>query len=75
MLNGAHARERNLVRHIDNSAGDAVPFVANPVSFDATPVSYERAPPLLGEHTDEVLSEWLGYSAEKIAALRKEAAI
>ena len=75
VLNCAHARERNLVRHIDNSAGDAVPFVANPVSFDATPVSYERAPPLLGEHTDEVLSEWLGYSAEKIAALRKEAAI
>ena len=75
VLSGAHARERNLVRHIDNSAGDTVPFVANPVSFGATPVRYERAPPLLGEHTDEVLSEWLGYSAAAIAALRKEAAI
>ena len=75
VLSGAHARERDLVRSIDNSAGDSVPFVANPVSFGATPVTYERAPPLLGEHTDEVLSEWLGYSAATIAALRKEAAI
>lgn len=75
VLSGAHARERNLVRSIDNSAGNSVPFVANPVSFGATPVTYERAPPLLGEHTDEVLSEWLGYSATTIAALRKEAAI
>jgi crotonobetainyl-CoA:carnitine CoA-transferase CaiB-like acyl-CoA transferase len=30
---------------------------------------------LLGEHTDEVLREWLGYSDELIAALRKDAAI
>ena len=75
VLSGDYAQERNLVRRIDNGAGESVPFVANPVSFEATPVTYERAPPLLGEHTDEVLSEWLGYSAATIATLRKEAAI
>ena len=75
VLSEPFALERNLVHRIKNGAGESVPFVANPVSFEATPVTYDRAPPLLGEHTDEVLAEWLSYSAAKIAALRKEAAI
>ena len=75
VLTNEHAQQRGLVRTLDNSAGDAVPMVANPVMFDATPVRYERAPPLLGEHTEEVLQEWLGYSPERIAALRNATVI
>ena len=75
VLANAHARERKLVRQIENAAGESVPTVANPVDFDATPVCYQKAPPLLGEHTDEVLREWLGYSADMIAVLRNEDAI
>ncbi|RZV36967.1 MAG: CoA transferase, partial [Chromatiales bacterium] len=75
VLSNAHARERALVRRIENAAGESVPMVSNPVDFGATPVSYRQAPPLLGEHTDEVLREWLGYSADTIAVLRNEDAI
>ena len=75
VLSNAHARERELVRRIENGAGESVPVVSNPVDFRDTPVCYRRAPPLLGEHTDEVLQEWLGYSAEMIAVLRDEDAI
>lgn len=75
VLSNDHARERGLVRHIDNGAGDAVPSVSNPVSFSATPVTYERAPPLLGEHTGEVLQQWLGYSDELIEELSSASAI
>jgi len=75
VLTNDYARERQLVRHLENAAGDSVPTVSNPVSFTGTPVTYESAPPLLGEHTDEVLSEWLGYSADKLAELRKDSAI
>ena len=75
VLSNEQARERELVRHLPNGAGDTVPTVSNPVAFDETPVHYERAPPLLGEHTEEVLREWLGYSANRIAALRNDAAI
>ena len=70
-----YARERELVRHLVNSAGQDVPTVANPVDFSATKVSYRKAPPLLGEHTEEVLREWLGYSDAAIAELRKKSAI
>ena len=75
VLSNDYAIEKQIVRHLENGAGDAVPTVANPVDFRETPVRYERAPPLLGEHTNEVLREWLGYSDELIAALRKDAAI
>ena len=75
VLGGSYARERALVRELRNGAGETVPQVSNPIDFVATPVSYDRAPPLLGEQTDEVLQEWLGYSADEIEALRNESAI
>jgi len=37
-----------------------VPLVANPIRLSASPVAYGIAPPALGEHTDEVLAQWLG---------------
>jgi crotonobetainyl-CoA:carnitine CoA-transferase CaiB-like acyl-CoA transferase len=70
-----YARERELVRHLVNSAGQDVPTVANPVDFSTTKVNYRKAPPLLGEHTEEVLREWLGYSDAAIAELRDKSAI
>jgi len=37
-----------------------VPLVASPIRLSQTPITYRQAPPALGEHTDEVLAEWLG---------------
>src|SRR5690606_5159660 len=37
-----------------------VPLVANPIRFSETPVSYRMPPPTLGQHTGEVLEDWLG---------------
>ena len=48
---------------------------ASPLRFSAQPEPLDLVAPLLGEHTGEVLREWLGYSAEEIEALRKDAAI
>ena len=47
-----------------------VPQVGMPTRMSASSPSYERPPPLLGEHTDEVLREVAGLHADEIAALR-----
>jgi crotonobetainyl-CoA:carnitine CoA-transferase CaiB-like acyl-CoA transferase len=75
VLTNDHAKERDLVRHLTNGANQTVPTVSNPVAFEDTPVCYDKAPPLLGEHTKEVLREWLGYSDAKIQSLSQDEAI
>ncbi len=72
VLTDAHAQERNLVRSLGMQCGVAVPTVANPVEFEKTPVEYHRAPPVLGQHTDEVLRDWLRYSDAEIDGLRQD---
>lgn len=70
VLSNTHAVERQLVRAIKNSRGVPVPTVSNPVRFSETAVEYRLAPPMLGEHTEEVLRAWLGYSDADIESLK-----
>jgi len=65
------AQARQLRRDMPHPAGGMAPVTASPLRFSDSPVVYRRAPPLLGEHTDEVLRDVLGKSAEAIAAFRK----
>ncbi len=46
-----------------------------PIKYPETPASVRLAPPLLGQHTDEILEGVLGYSQEQVEALRKQEAI
>ena len=57
---------RGLVSAIDHPTAGAVRTVTSPVRFDDTPPRPYRHPPLLGEHTEEVLRE-AGFTAEQIA--------
>ena len=63
-----------LLRQPHASAG-RVPQVANPVKFSATPVEYRRAPPVLGEHTAEVLRDVLSLGDADLDELRKNKVI
>ena len=47
----------------------SVRVVNTPIGLSATPAAPRRAPPTLGQHTDEALGEWLGLDADEIAAL------
>ena len=61
---------RGMLLHQPHAAAGTVPQVANPVKFSATPVEYRRAPPVLGEHTDEVLREVLSLGEADLDGLR-----
>ncbi len=52
-----------------------VEHAGNPIHFSASPVDYPRAAPLLGEHTEEVLEEWLGLNDKAIGAMRRDGVI
>ncbi len=71
----AYAAERGLVRTLKHALDPELPTVANPVGFSRTPVCYGSAPPTLGQHTNEILKEWLSYSDDKIESLRAAGAI
>lgn len=49
-----------------------VKLIANPLKFSATPVAYDRPPPVLGQHTAEVLKELLSVSEKETAQLRQQ---
>ena len=63
-------RHRGLRVEIPHPAG-SVPTVASPMRFSETPVTYDVPPPMLGQHTDEILQGLLGLSAQQIAELRE----
>jgi len=51
-----------------------LPMLGNPVKVEDVPEMF-TPPPLLGEHTEQVLTQLLGYSAEAVARLRQERVI
>ncbi|HEX6707935.1 MAG TPA: CaiB/BaiF CoA-transferase family protein [Albitalea sp.] len=65
---------RGMTVEVPHPLAGSVPLVASPIKLSATPVQLRRAPPLLGEHTDEVLREF-GFTAEQASALRAQGVI
>ena len=72
----AHPQAQHLKARISipHPTGVEAPGIANPMRFSKTPVTYRRPPPMLGQHTQEVLQE-LGLDQAAIDALLKAGAV
>ena len=64
-------QSRGMTVPMPHPLADTLRVVASPMKLSDTPVQYRRAPPLLGEHTDDVLAE-LGWSDAERAELRRQ---
>ena len=65
---------RHMTVEMPHPLSGNVRLVASPMKFSATPVQYRRPPPLLGEHTEQILGEF-GLTDAEIVALRTARAI
>ena len=66
---------RGLAMQLPHALAGLVPQVASPIRLSKTPVEYRNAPPLLGEHTRQVLEQVLGLKAATVEALRRSGVV
>jgi len=67
-------KHRGMRFELPHPGGVKVPQVANPLQFREAPLRYASPPPLLGQHTEEILSE-LGLGKEKAGELKSKGVI
>jgi formyl-CoA transferase len=65
----AQLEERGVARSVQHPTAGTLRYLASAVRFDDQPPPDARRPPLLGEHTREILTEWLSMDATEIARL------
>jgi len=68
-------QHRGMELELDHPAAGKVAGVASPIRLSQTPVEYQQAPPLLGQHTEDVLSRLLALDATAITQLRNDGII
>jgi len=70
-------QHRGMAIEMDHplSADGKCRLLGNPINYSETPVTYRRPPPTLGQHTEEVLGEFLGLDADAVQKLRDDGVI
>jgi len=74
-LTDPHTLARGMVQTVQHPKAGDVKMVGIPFRMNATPASIRRPPPVLGEHTDEILAGELGLTADRISKLRADKVI
>jgi crotonobetainyl-CoA:carnitine CoA-transferase CaiB-like acyl-CoA transferase len=74
LFNDPQVTAREMKVEMPHPAAGSVPLVGSPLKLTRTKVKYERHPPMVGEHTDEILTEY-GFTREQIEQWRKNSVI
>lgn len=74
-LNHEHVLARDMVKEMEHEFCGPIKMVNTPVKYSESKPSIRTVPPMLGQHTDEVLKEVLGLGRKEIEALKAEGAV
>jgi succinate--hydroxymethylglutarate CoA-transferase len=69
-LEDPQTQARAMVETIAHPTAGLLKMLGIPMKFSATPTSVRTAPPMLGQHSEEILRDMLGFDAARIATLR-----
>ena len=75
VFDNPQVQHRGMLLELDHPTAGKVPGVANPINLSESPVAYSKAPPLLGQHTEQVLSELLALDKDRIGQLKMDGII
>jgi formyl-CoA transferase len=75
VFDNPQVRHRGLRIDVPHPLSGSVPLVANPIKFSRTPLAYDTPPPMLGQHTEEILRDLLNKSEAEVVSLRQSGVI
>jgi crotonobetainyl-CoA:carnitine CoA-transferase CaiB-like acyl-CoA transferase len=75
VFNAEQVKHREMVIEIEHPTAGKIRMAGPPVKLSVTPASVRLPPPLLGQHTAEVLDSWLELDADSVAQLKKEGVV
>jgi crotonobetainyl-CoA:carnitine CoA-transferase CaiB-like acyl-CoA transferase len=74
-LQSPQVAAREMILPVTDSAGRSYRVLGSPIHWSPSPPRVAQAPPRLGEHSDEVLHDWLGYTKKQVTKIRAAGAI
>jgi crotonobetainyl-CoA:carnitine CoA-transferase CaiB-like acyl-CoA transferase len=72
VFDDAQVRHRGMLAEMEHPSAGTIRMAGIPVKFSGTPASLRLPPPRIGEHTEEVLQDWLGLTLQEIRGLREK---
>ncbi len=70
LVDNPHLAAGRQILNMDHPKAGTVPMQGFSVQFGESPMRLRRPPPMLGEHTDAILQEWLAMTPDRVATLR-----
>ena len=69
VFNHPQVQHRNMVRQLPDENGELINTIASPINLSETPLQYKHAAPNIGQHSEQILTQFLQYNEEQVAML------